>query len=229
MCCVAQPSAPRLAHRAVGVDRRGAFRLDPPGEAADVNVLDRAGALARANHRVVRVARLVADVALRRRAVWRRVRLLLRGAGHLALRRGGGAVGEVLHEARVRGGRDAHVAHEDVRLAEAEDVALAQAPRDKALAAHAQLEEDVAAVAREVGGGVSPALVEHGDEGEGAVLPLVPDVRAPARELQVADKDGSGGRVAPLLLGFHLAVARDGVERGARLVDRVLLVEDALR
>lgn len=56
----------RFAYGAVRIDSRRSLRLYPAGKAAQVNVFDRPGALARINERVVLVPGLIADVALRR-------------------------------------------------------------------------------------------------------------------------------------------------------------------
>lgn len=57
----------RFAHGAVRIDGGRSLRLYPAGKAAQVNVFDRPGALARINERVVHVPGLIADVALRRK------------------------------------------------------------------------------------------------------------------------------------------------------------------
>eukprot|EP00964_Phaeocystis_antarctica_P099177 scaffold65059_cov65-Phaeocystis_antarctica.AAC.9 len=73
-------------------------------------------------------------------------------------------------------------------LAQAEDVALLELPRDQPRATHAQLEEDVASAAREVGAAdavVPWVVVHHRVEPKAAVVVIVADVSAPTRELQV--------------------------------------------
>ena len=75
-------------------------------------------------------------------------------------------------------------------LAQAEDVALLELPRDQPRTTHAQLEEDVASTAREVRAAhavaVVPRLVVHDRvEPKAAVVPLVADVSAPTRKLRV--------------------------------------------
>ena len=78
----------------------------------------------------------------------------------------------------------ARLGDEQVGLPQTEDVALAQSPRDQPRPAHPQLEEDVAAAAREAGSAGARVravlVVDHGVEPETLVVAIVLDEGAAA-------------------------------------------------
>mmetsp|Transcript_42524 Transcript_42524/g.111954 ORF Transcript_42524/g.111954 Transcript_42524/m.111954 type:complete len:309 (-) Transcript_42524:107-1033(-) len=238
---------PRLAYRAVRVHCRGALRLYPPLQAVQMDVLDRAGALARVDERVSNVALLVANVALRGvlqlapSLVVRPLRVLLslRGAPFRALDCRGLTLrllvkrGERRHVHRDIGG-GAHLGHEHIRLAETEHVTLAQPPRDEPCAAHSQLEEDVAAVAWEAGCAAAWSVcIDDRIEPERAILALVANEGSTSRKLPVSNEYGRRRRGRRLLshqalLFAQVAGSGNGVQRGTGLIHCIVLLEDTL-
>eukprot|EP00962_Isochrysis_galbana_P027186 scaffold8518_cov135-Isochrysis_galbana.AAC.3 len=74
---------------------------------------------------------------------------------------------------------EADLGYEHVRLAQTEDVALLQPPRNEPCPSHAELEEDVSARAREARRAAhDPVLVDHGAEPEVIVFAIVANERA---------------------------------------------------
>lgn len=181
-----------LADGAVGVHGTGAFRLHPPLQALQVHVLHSPSALAQVQQRIALAAWVVANIALWSARI--RVGVIV---VHIRLRLLDVVVWNcsLLQQLCMRLGiiLEADLGNKHVSLAQTEDVALLQPPRNEPCPPHAQLEEDVSARAREAGRAADgPVLVDHRAEPEVVVLTIVANKSTPPRELSEA-KEGAHG------------------------------------